>query len=150
MARWLEDVIWMVPVAQRPAGYSPLEIKNLDPEWIRRLGQSGHDCYDAILAQDLAGLGESMNESMRCWEAILPGTVRHPTLTVDLMGILGYYQARYAGAMYSGCGGGYLYVVSDEPVPGGFRVKVRVRSAKRMTRRRRRTKDEDGRCAWRV
>ena len=70
-----------------------------------------------------------MNESMRCWEAILPGTVRHPTLTVDLMGILGYYQARYAGAMYSGCGGGYLYVVSDEPVPGGFRVKVRVRNA---------------------
>ena len=79
----------MVPVAQRPAGYSPLDIKNLDPEWIRRLGQSGRDCYDAILAQDLAGLGESMNESMRCWEAILPGTVRHPTLTVDLMGILG-------------------------------------------------------------
>jgi len=29
--------------------------------------------------------------------------------------------------MYSGCGGGYLYVVSAEPVPGGFRVKVRVK-----------------------
>ena len=41
VARWLEDVIWMVPVAQRPSGYSPLEIKNLDPAWIRRLGQSG-------------------------------------------------------------------------------------------------------------
>jgi len=27
--------------------------------------------------------------------------------------------------MYSGCGGGYLYVVSDEPVPGAFKVKVR-------------------------
>jgi len=27
--------------------------------------------------------------------------------------------------MYSGCGGGYLYVVSDEPVPGGLRVEVR-------------------------
>jgi hypothetical protein len=113
-------------VAQRPSGYSPLDIKNLDPEWIRRLGQSGRDCYAAILAQDLAGLGESMNESMRCWEAILPGTVRHPTLAVNLLGILGYYQARHAGAMYSGCGGGYLYVVSDEAVPGGFRVKVRT------------------------
>ena len=28
--------------------------------------------------------------------------------------------------MYSGCGGGYLYVVSETPVPGSFRVKVRV------------------------
>jgi hypothetical protein len=127
VAFWLEKSVWMVPVAPRSLGYSPLEIKNLDPEWIRRLGQSGRDCYDAILAQDLTGLGESMNESMRCWEAILPGTVRHPTLTVDLMSILGHYQARYAGAMYSGCGGGYLYVVSDKLVPGGFQVKVRVK-----------------------
>ena len=126
VARWLEESVWMVPVAPRPPDYSPLEIKNLDPEWIRRLGQSGRDCYDAILVKDLAGLGEAMNESMRCWAVILPGTVRHQTLTVDLMSILGHYRARYAGAMYSGCGGGYLYVVSDEPVPGGFRVKVRV------------------------
>jgi hypothetical protein len=44
---------------------------------------------------------------------------------VDLVGILRYYQSRYAGAMYSGCGGGYLYVVSEGPVPGGIRVKVR-------------------------
>jgi hypothetical protein len=115
-----------VPVAQRPGGYSPLGVKNLDPEWIRRLGCSGKDCYAAILAKDLRGLGASLNECMGCWEAILPHTVRHTTLTVDLMGVLGYYQARYAGAMYSGCGGGYLYVVSDRPVPGGFKVAVRL------------------------
>ena len=54
---------------------------------------------DAILACDLRGLGESMNECMRCWEAILPGTVRHPTLTVDLAALLGWYQSRYPGAM---------------------------------------------------
>jgi galactokinase/mevalonate kinase-like predicted kinase len=129
LARWLQERIWLVPVTQRPAGYNPLESKNLNPAWIRRLGQSGQDCYDAILARDLAALGESMNECMRCWEAILPGTVRHATITVDLMAILGYYQARYAGAMYSGCGGGYLYVVSDEPVPGGFRGAIRTKAA---------------------
>jgi len=28
--------------------------------------------------------------------------------------------------MYSGCGGGYLIVVSNEPVPGAFKVNVRV------------------------
>ena len=35
------------------------------------------------------------------------------------------YQSRYEGAMYSGCGGGYLYVVSADPVPGAFSVTVR-------------------------
>jgi hypothetical protein len=72
-----------------------------------------------------------MNECMRCWEAILPETVRHRRISVDLAGILRHYQARYAGAMYSGCGGGYLYVVSEEPVPGAFRVRVRTGGAER-------------------
>lgn len=129
VAHWLEDVIHLVPVAQRPSGYNPLGERNLDPKWIRRLGESGKQCFDAIVTKDSKALGASMNECMKCWEAILPHTVRHPTVTVDLMGILGHYQSRYAGAMYSGCGGGYLYVVADEPVPGGIRVKVR--SAKR-------------------
>ena len=101
-------------------------MKNLDPEWIRRLGRTGRDCFASIVARDIAGLGESMNHSMRCWEAILPHVVRHPTLTVDLMELLCWRQSRYPGAMYSGCGGGYLFVVSEEPVPGAFRVQVRT------------------------
>ena len=125
IARWLEKVIHMLPIAPRPDHYSPLDEKNLDREWIRRLGQSGKDCYAAILAKDAPALGASMNECMRCWEAILPCTVRHPAISVDLKGILNHYQSRYAGAMYSGCGGGYLFVVSEEPVPGSLHVKVR-------------------------
>jgi hypothetical protein len=125
IARWLEQVIHMVPVAQRPDGYNPLGVKNLNPEWIRRLGQTGKDCYNAILARDVQGLGASMNQCMACWEALLPHVVRHPTVTVDLLGIMQHYQSRFPGAMYSGCGGGYLYVVSEQPVPGGIRVKVR-------------------------
>jgi hypothetical protein len=126
VARWLEMVIWMVPVVQRLPGYSPLGVRNLDVEWVRRLGQSGKDCFAAIVARDVRGLAESMNESMRCWEFLLPHVVRHPTIAVDLMRLLAHYQARYPGAMYSGCGGGYLYVVSEAPVPGGFQVSVRT------------------------
>jgi len=125
-ARWLSEVIYLLPVNQRPDGYSPLGIKNLEPEWIRRLGCSGKTCFGAILAKDLCALGASMNECMECWQALLPHTVRHPAINVDLMGLLGYYQSHYAGAMYSGCGGGYLYVVSGDPVPGGFQVRVRI------------------------
>jgi len=123
--RWLEEVLYMLPVAQRPAGYNPLGVKNLDPEWIRRLGRSGRDCYAAILARNAAALGASLNECMACWETLLPHTVRHPSLTVDLAAILRCYQDRYHGAMYSGCGGGYLYVIADRPVPGAFQVNIR-------------------------
>jgi hypothetical protein len=126
VARWLEEVIHVLPVAQRPAGYNPLGEKRLDPQRIQRLGETGKECYDAILRGDPRALGASFNACMECWEAILPHTVRHPTIATDLLGILAHYQRRYAGAMYSGCGGGYLYVVSEEPVPGAFRVDVRI------------------------
>jgi hypothetical protein len=125
-ARWLSRVLYILPVTQRPDGYSPLGIKNLGPVWIRRLGRSGKVCYEAILAKDLGALGASMNECMKCWEVLLPHTVHHPNIMVDLASLLGFYQSHYAGAMYSGCGGGYLYVISNEPVPGGFQANVRI------------------------
>ena len=126
VARWLERVLQFVPINQRPEGYNPLGVKNLNPEWIRRLGQTGKDCYDSILRRDAAGLGESMNHCMECWEAVLPQTVRHPSIHVDLKAILANFQSRYPGAMYSGCGGGYLMVVSERDVPGAFRVRIRI------------------------
>ncbi len=130
-ARWLEEVIYVVPIAQRPPGYSPLGEMNLDPQWIANLSQSGKDCYEAILARDAKALGMAMNISMICWEKLLPNTVRHPLIKLDLLSILKHYQERFAGAMYSGCGGGYLYVVSDEPGPGGFQVKVRLQEERK-------------------
>ena len=74
----------------------------------------------------LAALGASLNLNMKCWETLLPHVVRHPLIKVDLLGLLKAYQRRYSGAMYSGCGGGYLMVVSDEPIPGAFKVNIRL------------------------
>lgn len=125
-ARWLERVIHVISVNQRPEGYNPLGIRNLNPQWIARLGQTGKDCFSSIQARDTRGLGASMNECMHCWEAILPQTVRHPAIDLDLKGLLSHYQSRYVGAMYSGCGGGYIYVLSEEAVPGAFKIKVRT------------------------
>jgi hypothetical protein len=126
VARWLGKVLHLVPVEPRPDGYSPLGIKNLTPKWVAKLGQSGKDCYAAIVKMDAKALGASFNLNMKCWEKLLPHVVRHPSLRVDLMPILKAYQQQYLGAMYSGCGGGYLIVVSNELVPGAFQVNVRI------------------------
>ena len=125
-ARWLEKVLHLLPVEPRPEGYSPLGRKDLQPRWVARLGQSGRDCFEAIRRRDVAALGQSFNLTMECWETLLPHVLRHPSLKVDLPGLLRAYQQRYPGAMYSGCGGGYLLVAADEPVPGSLEVQVRV------------------------
>jgi hypothetical protein len=126
VARWLEKVLHLIPVEPRPEGYSPLGIKNLEPKWVARLGQSGKDCYEAIVGRNAEALGAALNLNMKCWEALLPHVVKHPLIRFDLLGLLKAYQRQYLGAMYSGCGGGYLIVVSNEPVPGSFKVNVRT------------------------
>ena len=123
---WLERVVHLVPVGNRPDGYDPLERKDLDPAWVARLGRSGRDCYEAIVARDVGALGASLNETARAWRAILPAIYEHPTITTDLWGLLEGYMAEYPGAMTSGCGGGYVIVASDEPPPGSARISVRA------------------------
>ena len=48
IARWLEQILYLLPIEPRPEGYHPLGEKNLDPKWISRLGRTGKDCFDAI------------------------------------------------------------------------------------------------------
>jgi hypothetical protein len=126
VARWLEKVLHLIPVEPRPEGYNPLGKKNLDPKWVARLSRSGRNCYDAIVKMDAKALGGSLNLNMKCWETLLPHVVRHPLIRLDLMALLKAYHQQYLGAMYSGCGGGYLIVISETPVPGSFKVNVRV------------------------
>ena len=124
---WLERVIHLIPVAPRPPGYNPLSVKNLDPEAIADLGQSGKDCWAAIQARDVRALGRSMALCTRSYFKILPHTLNHPTLSAfDYVKFQEYYQQRYAGAMFSGCGGGYMILVSEEPVEASFKIRIRT------------------------
>jgi hypothetical protein len=126
IAAWLSSVLYILPVNMRPDNYSPLGRKNLDPAWVRKLGQCGKDCFDAILNMDVKGLGQAMTNCMNSWRVLLPDNFDHPRLHPDTNALLDYYQRTYCGAAYSGCGGGYLYVASDKPVPGGFQVTIKV------------------------
>src|SRR5208337_2927420 len=53
VARWLEKVLHLIAVEPRPEGYNPLGVKNLEPRWVARLGQSGKDCFDSIVKMDV-------------------------------------------------------------------------------------------------
>jgi len=124
--RWLEKVLHLLPIEPRPHDYNPLGIKRLEPRWIARLGQTGKDCFDAIRRMNVEALGASLSETMRCWEAILPHVIAHPSIKIDMKAILKIYQRCFPGAMFSGCGGGYLIVVSEKPIPGAFQVNIRT------------------------
>lgn len=119
--KWLSDVLHLVPLFPRPANYDPLIRKNLNPKLIKRLGESGTNCYEAILKKDVRLLGESMKESFLVWSELLPCTV--PGWVKKEMET--NYFPKYPGAITSGSGGGYIIFPSEKNIKGTVKIKVR-------------------------
>jgi hypothetical protein len=127
-ARWFERHFWIVDcVGPRPEGYNPFDGGRFATrEVVEQLGKSGRDCFSAIKNHDLEALGASFNLCSSAWRRMLPAIFEHPTIKVPVMHRLRHYQRKYAGAMPSGCGVGYIYVASSVPVEGGFQIKVNL------------------------
>jgi cytidyltransferase-like protein len=121
VCEWLSTVLHLMPVKPRPEGYNPINKKNLDPVIIKRLAESGRNCYEAILEQSIKLLGVAMKESFLAWSEILPYTV--PDFVMEDMEA--NYFPKYSGAITTGSGGGYIMFPSEEMVEGTIKIKVR-------------------------
>lgn len=121
ICEWLSDVLNFVPLTSRPEGYDPIQEKNLKPYHIKRLGESGEACYDAILKKDVRQLGEAMKETFLSWREILPNTV--PDWIMKEMEE--NYFPNYAGAITSGSGGGYIVFPSVKEIEGTLKIKIK-------------------------
>jgi cytidyltransferase-like protein len=118
---WLSSVIHLIPLKPRPAGYDPLKEMHLKKPFIKQLGEAGDRCWESILKKDVNALGKSLSDTLISWKKILPLTVPD-----DIMkDIETNYFSTYPGAITTGCGGGYVIVVSDKEVKGSIKIKVR-------------------------
>lgn len=118
---WLSEVIHLVPLEPRPEGYDPLKIKNLEKSLVRELGEAGDLCWYSIINKDIKGLGKALTDTFLAWKKILPLTI--PDWVMKEMETK--YFPYYPGAITSGCGGGYVFVVSEKEVEGAMKIKVR-------------------------
>jgi cytidyltransferase-like protein len=118
---WLSEVLNLVELKPRPMGYNPIESRNLDKNLVRRLGESGRACFDAIRRKDVKSLGESMKESLLCWSEMLPATVPEWIMQE----VNSNYFNKYSGAITSGAGGGYIVFPSESKEIDTLKIKIR-------------------------
>ena len=116
---WLSRVLQLVPLKPRSPEYDPLRKKNLKPELVKSLGESGENAWKGILKHDVKMLGKAISQSFRIWREMLPLTV--PNWTWEA---IRKYE-KYPGASATGGEGGYVMVASEEPVDGAFTVRIR-------------------------
>jgi len=121
ICEWLSNVLHLVPLEPRPEGYDPIKVRNLEPDIVKALAESGNNCYDSILRKDVIGLGKAMTQTFLSWRKMLPFTV--PDWVLEEME--NKYLYNFPGAITSGSGGGYAVVASETMIEGAIKIKVK-------------------------
>eukprot|EP01064_Diplonema_japonicum_P019220 TRINITY_DN2790_c0_g1_i2.p1 TRINITY_DN2790_c0_g1~~TRINITY_DN2790_c0_g1_i2.p1 ORF type:complete len:262 (+),score=30.17 TRINITY_DN2790_c0_g1_i2:61-846(+) len=107
--KWLENVLWVVPLPSRPQGYNPLKTQHLSEENAAKIAKGSSLAWQGIKTRSASLLGTGLTTTMQGWSDLLPETV--PSYSHS------WYQpytgAPYNGCLFSGAGGGFLLVVSE-------------------------------------
>ena len=121
LLQFLEDTLYLVPLAPREDSYRAVENQNLTVAGVQALSEAAEGCWKAILAQDRKALGQAMRQSFEAQVELFPNMV-NPGLTQ----LIERYRHSAAGWKLSGAGGGgYLILVSDQPIDRAIQVQIR-------------------------
>jgi hypothetical protein len=119
--RWIENHLYFVALGPRKGGFKALRGKQITPARVRALATAAHHCWQAILTHNAEEFGHWFRASFEAQVALFPamsnGEVRRA---------IRQYAGQALGWKLAGAGGGgYLILVSREPVPGAIQVKIR-------------------------
>jgi galactokinase/mevalonate kinase-like predicted kinase len=121
---FIEESFYLIPLSPRPSGFHVLDNTHITPQGAKDLADAAINCWDAILKQDVIGFGHSLRASFEAQVAMFPNM-----LTDTMQELIGIYHERALGWKVSGAGGGgYLILVSDQPIENAVRISVRRQS----------------------
>jgi cytidyltransferase-like protein len=120
---WLQDRLSMLTLWPRPENYSVLEKTFITTENVKSLTSAATKTWDGLISMDLSkfseGFLDSFNSQVRMFPAMLNDRISK---------IIDQYRNDALAWKLSGAGGGgYLILISEKPVPGSFRVKIRTK-----------------------
>jgi len=119
--KFLEDNIYLLTIGPRDDEFEVLDKQNHTVEGAKMLAQVTNKCWDAILRKDISGFGRYFRESFDAQVNLFPG-MRNDKVN----SLIKKYENKAYGWKLSGAGGGgYLILISDKPVDGAMKIKIR-------------------------
>jgi cytidyltransferase-like protein len=119
--QFIEQALYLVPLGPRGPEFDVLSHTHIDRDNAKALADATEACWEAMLAHDLQGFGRYVRAGFEAQIAMFPYMVN--AMVRDL---IQEYADQALGWKISGAGGGgYLIVVSDTPIDGGFQVVIR-------------------------
>lgn len=121
---WLEEHLFLVTLGPRTQGYDVLADTRLSPEGAQDLAEAAEACWRGILNRDSAAFGAAFRRSFDAQVAMFPNMA-----DAGVFQMIEQYRDVALGWKLSGAGGGgYLVLVSEQPVERAIRVKARRRA----------------------
>jgi len=118
---WLEEHLFLIPLGQRPSNFDVLKGKKITAPRVRALAAAAAGCWQAIQHHDLPEFGRQMRASFEAQVSLFP----HMT-NPAIKAMIRHHAGQALGWKLSGAGGGgYLVLVSQQPVPGAIRITIR-------------------------
>jgi len=119
--QFVEQALTLIPLGPRGPEYDVLADTHIDREGAKALADATDDCWRALHARDLAAFGAALRAGFEAQIAMFPNMMNDM-----LAGTIEQYRDQALGWKVSGAGGGgYLILVADKPVQGGFQVVAR-------------------------
>lgn len=120
---WLEDHLYLVTLWPREPGLNLLNNTVINEDNVLKLTSAAEDCWKAILNKDIHAFARAYQESFNAQVTMFP-----KMLNDKVQAVIEDYSKKALAWKLSGAGaGGYLVLVSEEPVVGAMRLKIRRR-----------------------
>lgn len=118
---WLESKLWFINLSPRGQEFDVLSDTRIDEEGAKALADAAEGAWGAILQKDLKAFGKYFKASFEAQIRMFPNMVNPQILdTIET------YKNKALGWKISGAGGGgYLVLVSDEPIENAIQIRIR-------------------------
>ncbi len=118
---WLESKLWFINLSPRRQEFDVLSDTRIDVEGAKALADAAHGAWKAIQEKDLEAFGKYFRESFEAQIKMFPNMVNPQILdTIET------YKEKALGWKISGAGGGgYLVLVSEEPIENALQIRIR-------------------------
>jgi len=119
--KFIERSLHLIPLDPRGADYDVLGNTSIDKEGAARLALAAHETATAIRKRNVAHFGAAVRAGFEAQIAMFPGMA-----PPEVLAVVDRHKDAALGWKVSGAGGGgYLILVSDQPIEGALSVTIR-------------------------